>query len=70
MRDVVKDDKIIVQFRHVGDAPVLKQARFKVPASAQFRVITEMLRSQLNLPPATPLVTEHSIMCMLTISDF
>ena len=49
------DAKIVVHFRHTGDAPILKQSKFKVPASAKFSVVLQLLRSHLRLPPEASL---------------
>lgn len=53
---VREDGKVVVQFRHAGDAPILKQAKFKVPATARFQVVTQLLRSHLHLETDDPLV--------------
>lgn len=50
------DGKVVVHFRHTGDAPILKQSKFKVPADAQFQVVTELLRKHLGLASEDPLV--------------
>ena len=47
----VKEGKVVVHFRHVGSAPVLKQQKYKVPGNAKFEVATQLLRSKLNLEP-------------------
>jgi len=49
------DGKVVVHFRHTGDAPILKQSKFKVPADAQFQVVTELLRKHLGLASEDPL---------------
>lgn len=45
------DAKILVQFKHTGDAPMLKQSKFKVPESAKVSVVLTILRTQLQLEP-------------------
>ena len=47
---------MVVQFRHTGDAPILKQSKFKVPAGAKFSVVSQLLRQHLRLEPEETLV--------------
>ena len=56
MNAAVKDGKVVVSFKHTGDAPILKQTKFKVPADAPFQTITALLRRTLGLKPQDPLV--------------
>ncbi|KAL1512176.1 hypothetical protein AB1Y20_005442 [Prymnesium parvum] len=44
------DDKVVVQFNHTGSAPILKQNKYKFPASTRFLTIASQLRAQLGLP--------------------
>ena len=52
----VKDGKVIVHFKHTGDAPILRTAKFKVPADAPFQTVTALLRKALGLQAQDPLV--------------
>ena len=52
----VKDGKVIVNFKHTGDAPILRTAKFKVPADAPFQTVTALLRKALGLQAQDPLV--------------
>eukprot|EP01084_Bolivina_argentea_P129018 227937_1 len=42
-------NKIVVHFRAVGSAPILKQKKFKVGADKLFLSLTNFLKSQLKL---------------------
>ena len=44
-----EDNKVVVHFRHAGNAPILKQSKFKLPADIRFHVVTETLRAHLRL---------------------
>ena len=52
----VKGGKVIVNFKHTGDAPILRTAKFKVPADAPFHTVTALLRKALGLQAQDPLV--------------
>lgn len=41
--------KIVVHFRHIGSAPILKQKKFKVGADKLFLSLCNFLKSQLKL---------------------
>lgn len=45
-----------MSFRHTGDAPILKQAKFKVPAKSSIFDLTGLLKKQLRLSPTDSLV--------------
>lgn len=40
--------KVVVLFRATGDAPILKQNKFKIGAAEQFGKVVEFLRKQLH----------------------
>lgn len=44
-----------IQFKAVGNAPVLKKTKFKVPGTESFGGLAKLLRSLLALPPAEEL---------------
>jgi hypothetical protein len=50
------DGKVTVNFKHAGDAPILKKSTFKLPATATIATVAEQLRKQLQLAPQDPLV--------------
>ena len=51
-----EDNKVVVSFRHAGNAPILKQSKFKLPADVRFQAVTETLRSHLRMGPEDALV--------------
>lgn len=57
---VREDGKVVVQFRHTGNAPILKQQKYKVPADARFSTLATLLRSHLRLSADEPLVRRNS----------
>ncbi|XP_020582455.1 ubiquitin-like protein ATG12 isoform X2 [Phalaenopsis equestris] len=42
------DRKVVVHLRATGDAPILKQAKFKTAGSNKFSTVIEFLRRQLH----------------------
>jgi ubiquitin-like protein ATG12 len=46
-----EDGKVVVSFRHAGNAPILKQSKFKLPADVRFAAVTETLRTHLRMGP-------------------
>ena len=49
------DGKVVVSFRHAGDAPILKQSKFKLLADVKFCTVVELLRGHLKLQPSDSL---------------
>lgn len=49
------DDKVVVSFRHTGNVPILRQSKFKLPASVSFATVSSLLRQHLQLKPTDPL---------------
>eukprot|EP00123_Amoebidium_parasiticum_P013794 comp22154_c0_seq1/m.32462 comp22154_c0_seq1/g.32462 ORF comp22154_c0_seq1/g.32462 comp22154_c0_seq1/m.32462 type:complete len:131 (-) comp22154_c0_seq1:105-497(-) len=47
-KKVSPEDKVIVRFRAVGNAPIMKQNKFKITAAEQFQAIIDFLRKQLK----------------------
>ncbi|KAI9287416.1 putative autophagy-related protein 12 [Umbelopsis sp. AD052] len=47
--------KVIVQFRAIGNAPILKQKLFKITASQKFQAVNLFLRKELNYAPSEAL---------------
>ena len=54
--DVAADGKVTVNFKHAGDAPILKKSTFKLPAATTLATVADQLRKQLQLAPHDPLV--------------
>lgn len=50
------DGKVTVNFKHAGDAPILKKSTFKLPATTTIATVADQLRKQLQLAPQDPLV--------------
>mmetsp|Transcript_22030 Transcript_22030/g.36491 ORF Transcript_22030/g.36491 Transcript_22030/m.36491 type:complete len:98 (+) Transcript_22030:371-664(+) len=46
--EIGKDGKVIIQFRAAGDAPILKQSKFKMNAADKFAVVIDFLRKQVH----------------------
>lgn len=42
-------EKVIVRFRAVGDAPIMKKSKFKITAAEPFKTVIDFLRGQLKL---------------------
>ncbi|XP_038987430.1 ubiquitin-like protein ATG12 isoform X2 [Phoenix dactylifera] len=42
------DRKVVVHLRATGDAPILKQAKFKISGNDKFSKVIEFLRRQLH----------------------
>ncbi|XP_028752192.1 ubiquitin-like protein ATG12 isoform X2 [Neltuma alba] len=40
--------KVVVHLRATGDAPILKQAKFKIPGTDKFAKVIDFLRRQLH----------------------
>ncbi|ORY28171.1 ubiquitin-like autophagy protein Apg12-domain-containing protein [Naematelia encephala] len=54
----VKDaSKVVVRFKSIGSAPIMKTNVFKVTAGNKFQAVIVFLRSQLGLKPGDPLFT-------------
>eukprot|EP01134_Creolimax_fragrantissima_P003124 CFRG3124T1 len=41
-------DKVVVRFRAAGNAPIMKQAKFKITATESFQTVIDFLRKQLK----------------------
>jgi ubiquitin-like protein ATG12 len=52
---VGSDNKVVVQFKNTGDAPILKTSKFKLPATAKFSTAAQHLRKLLSLADSEPL---------------
>ncbi|KAL6057398.1 Ubiquitin-like protein [Balamuthia mandrillaris] len=55
VEDFMKDGKVVIRFKSAGDAPALKQTKFKLQAKANFQNVIDFLRKQLRLKPTDPL---------------
>ena len=47
---------VIVRFRAIGNAPILKQNLYKINASNKFQAVIQFLRRELNYKASDPLV--------------
>ncbi|EXX75816.1 hypothetical protein RirG_038670 [Rhizophagus irregularis DAOM 197198w] len=47
--------KVIVRFRAIGNAPILKQNLYKINASNKFQAVIQFLRRELNYKASDPL---------------
>eukprot|EP00735_Rhodelphis_limneticus_P013349 TRINITY_DN6997_c0_g1::TRINITY_DN6997_c0_g1_i1::g.13399::m.13399 TRINITY_DN6997_c0_g1::TRINITY_DN6997_c0_g1_i1::g.13399 ORF type:complete len:122 (+),score=-2.66,sp/Q1SF86/ATG12_MEDTR/51.06/1e-29,APG12/PF04110.8/1.6e-30 TRINITY_DN6997_c0_g1_i1:104-469(+) len=47
-KDPIKDGKVMVHLRPVGNAPILRQNKFKIQASKPFSSIIDFLREELH----------------------
>ncbi|KAG0072154.1 hypothetical protein BGZ89_007892 [Linnemannia elongata] len=47
--------KVIVRFRAIGNAPIMKQNVFKITASNKFFAVIQFLRKELNYQHSDPL---------------
>jgi len=48
--------QVVILLKHTGDAPPLKQSKFKLASSANFQKVMDFLRKQLHFKPDQPLV--------------
>ncbi|KAL7417616.1 putative ubiquitin-like modifier [Mrakia frigida] len=49
--------KVVVRFKSVGSAPVMKQNFYKITGSNRFQAVIQFLRKELNWKPNDPLFT-------------
>jgi ubiquitin-like protein ATG12 len=61
---------VIVQFRAIGNAPILKQKLFKITASQKFQAVNLFLRKELNYAPSEALVSARRGLIPITIDWF
>nr|WEX49794.1 ubiquitin-like ATG12 [Rhizoctonia solani] len=62
-RDV---SKVVVRFKAVGNAPIMKQNFYKITASNRFQAVIQFLRKELGWQPTDPLVGAH-FLCFSTL---
>ncbi|KAG9306351.1 hypothetical protein G9A89_018234 [Geosiphon pyriformis] len=48
-------NKVVVRFRAIGNAPILRQNFYKITASNQFKAVIQFLRGQLDYKASDPL---------------
>lgn len=48
---------VIVRFKAIGNAPLLKQTKFKITSTESFQTIMDFLRRQLKFQPHESLVS-------------
>jgi len=51
----VATNKVVIQFRATGNAPILKQQFFKINANYKFQAIVDFVKKQLQLGPTESL---------------
>ncbi|KII83972.1 hypothetical protein PLICRDRAFT_118729 [Plicaturopsis crispa FD-325 SS-3] len=49
--------KVVVRFKAVGNAPIMKQNFYKITASNRFQAVIQFLRKELNWKAGDPLFT-------------
>ncbi|KAL5632176.1 hypothetical protein ACGC1H_000249 [Rhizoctonia solani] len=49
--------KVVVRFKAVGNAPIMKQNLYKITASNRFQAVIQFLRKELGWQPTDPLFT-------------
>ncbi|CAG8439471.1 6793_t:CDS:2 [Acaulospora morrowiae] len=47
--------RVVVRFRAIGNAPILKQNFYKIGASSKFQAVIQFLRKELNYKASDPL---------------
>ncbi|TXT13922.1 uncharacterized protein COLE_00115 [Cutaneotrichosporon oleaginosum] len=52
-----KDVKIVVLFKSIGSAPIMKSNIFKISSANKFQTVTTFLRKQLGFKNTDPLFT-------------
>jgi ubiquitin-like protein ATG12 len=50
---------VVVRFKAVGNAPIMKQNFYKITASNRFQAVIQFLRKELGWKPGDPLVSYH-----------
>ena len=50
---------VVVRFKAVGNAPIMKQNFFRVTVSNHFQAVIQFLRRELGWKVGDPLVSEH-----------
>lgn len=50
---------VVILFKSVGDAPPLRESKFKLQAKANFQTVVDFLRRQLRFKPTDPLVLRN-----------
>ncbi|GHJ86086.1 hypothetical protein NliqN6_2488 [Naganishia liquefaciens] len=51
------DTKVVIRFKSVGSAPIMKQNFFKITASHKFQAVVQFLRKELRWKAEDPLFT-------------
>ncbi|TFL02375.1 APG12-domain-containing protein [Pterulicium gracile] len=49
--------KVVVLFKAIGNAPILKQKFYKITAANRFQAVIQFLRRELGYKPGDPLFT-------------
>ncbi|KAJ1922651.1 Ubiquitin-like protein [Tieghemiomyces parasiticus] len=48
-------EKVVIRFRAIGNAPILKRSFFKITSANKFQLVIQFLRRELNYKAADPL---------------
>ena len=51
-KEAIKDGKVLVYFKSIGNAPILKQQKFKISAKEPFAAVVTFLRKQIKIEPS------------------
>ena len=60
---------MVVRFKAVGNAPIMKQNLYKITASARFQAIIQFLRQRLGWTAGDPLVRSISPLCAYSVCE-
>ncbi|CAG7848936.1 Ubiquitin-like protein ATG12 {ECO:0000256/RuleBase:RU361201} [Serendipita indica DSM 11827] len=61
--------KVVVRFKAVGNAPIMKQNFFKITASNRFQAVVQFLRKELGWKPSDPLFTYINLSFAPSLDD-
>ena len=58
---------VVVRFKAVGNAPIMKQNFFRVTVSNRFQAVIQFLRKELGWKPGEPLVSIPHVAYMFSV---
>jgi len=61
--------KVVVRFKAVGNAPIMKQNFYKITASNRFQAVVQFLRKELNWKASDPLFTYINLAFAPSLDD-
>lgn len=59
---------VVVRFKGVGNAPIMKQNVYKIIATNRFQAVIQFLRKELGWPKGEPLVGHQILNCLDYVS--